>query len=190
MKKIYFLLLFLVFLSACSLGVYDNNKKEEVVNLKNNLITESKNNEEKYICGINGLIFNYPKNWNSCRINNNKIYFRTDFEKWEVDLVGEVYQVQPDEHYNEYEEYLNIFKDQKNKDLFEFTDRSVIYKDACGGAVACYVLKIEDRIYLINWTIESDQAPELEYDGVWSPDEHNIEPEDVSTVMKSISLKN
>lgn len=125
-----------------------------------------------------GLQFSYPKNWGDCKVEDNNIYFRTDFEKYNVDLVGEIKKA-------DYllEEYGNNVDNEKISENIE------VFKIGCGGALSCAGIKVDNHIYEIGWQVSSDQKSPENLDGIWTPD-HNITDDQMWNIVKSVKYIN
>lgn len=113
MKKILILSLFLCIFIISGCGNINkqnvNNAKnkpvqKEITNNTKNEPVQKENISDAKICNdkILGLQFSYPNNWGNCWVSydraysDNTIYFRTDFKKYIVDLVGEVREINQD----------------------------------------------------------------------------------------------
>lgn len=125
-----------------------------------------------------GLQFSYPKNWGDCRIEDNNIYFRTDFEKYNVDLVAEIKKI--DTSKTDIKEFFasgwNNEKISENIEIFEVP---------CGGAILCGGIKINNNIYTIDWVVSSDQKVPENLDGIWVP-ENDVTKDQILSIMRSV----
>ena len=109
---------------------------------------------------VSGFKFSYPKTWGGCQVDGQKISFRTDFKRYNVDLVVEVRETS--------RELPQGFIDYSIKqEKIDGINNAVIYRGACGGGIACSVLNVNDKkFYEINWDIVSNQPVSESLDGV------------------------
>lgn len=123
--------------------------------------------------------FSYPKTWGDCKVDGQKISFRTDFEKYNVDLVAELRETS--------KEMAQGFMDYSIKqEKIDSIDNAIIYRGACGGGIACSVLNINNqKFYEINWEVVSNQPVPEDLDGVWVPD-YSFTDDDIWTILRSI----
>lgn len=148
------------------------------------LVLEFKHKEPAFlkVCPreVSGFKFSYPKTWSDCKVDGQKISFRTDFEKYNVDLVAEVRETP--------KEISRGFMDSSVvQEKINGINNSIIYRIACGGGIACTALNIDDqKFYEINWDIVSSQPVPKNLDGIWVPD-HSFTYDDIWTILRSIS---
>ncbi len=128
---------------------------------------------------VSGFKFLYPENWGDCKVDGQKISFRTDFKKYNVDLVAEIRETS--------KEMAQGFMDYSIKqEKINSIDNAIIYRGACGGGIACSILNVNDqKFYEINWTVKSSQPVPEDLDGVWVP-EYSFTDDDIWTILKSI----
>ena len=123
--------------------------------------------------------FSYPKTWGDCRVDGQKISFRTDFKEYNVDLVAEVRETSS--------ELAKGFMDYSIKqEKIAGINNGIVYRGVCGGAMACSVLNIDDqKFYEIDWGVVSNQSVPENLDGVWVPD-YSFTEDDIWTILRSI----
>jgi len=129
---------------------------------------------------VAGFKFSYPKTWGDCKVDGQKIYFRTDFKKYNVDLIAEVRETS--------KELAQGFMDYNIKqEKIDGIKNSIVYRVACGGGIACTALNINDqKFYEINWDIKSNQPVPKNLDGIWVPD-YSFTDDNIWTILRSIS---
>ena len=163
-------------LAGCSIKPAVNNKPQ------NNEVHRPISDSLK-LCPqiVLGLKFDYPKSWGDCKIIDNKIYFRTDYKKYNVDLVAEIKSVNTAVTG---QDFLGVGVTKKEK--IDGINNSTIYNIPCGGGIACTVLNIDDKnFYEINWDVTSSQPIPEKLDGVWVPD-YSFTRDDIWNILKSI----
>jgi len=128
---------------------------------------------------VAGFRLSYPKTWGDCRVDGQKISFRTDFKKYNVDLVAEVRKTSS--------ELAKGFMDYSIKqEKINGINNAVIYRGACGGGIACSVLNVNDqKFYEINWEVVSNQPVPENLDGIWVPD-YSFTYDDIWTILRSV----
>ncbi len=126
-----------------------------------------------------GFKFSYPKTWGECKVDGQKISFRTDFKKYDVDLVAEIRETS--------KEMAQGFIDYSIKqEKIDSIDNAIIYRGACGGGIACSVLNINNqKFYEIDWGVVSNQSVPENLDGVWVPD-YSFTDDDIWIILRSI----
>lgn len=127
---------------------------------------------------VAGFKFSYPKTWGDCKFDGQKISFRTDFKKYNVDLVAELRETS--------KEMAQGFIDYSIKqEKIDSMDNAIIYRGICGGGIACSILNINNqKFYEINWDVVSNQPAPENLDGVWVPD-HSFTDDDIWTILRS-----
>ncbi|MEI7452495.1 MAG: hypothetical protein WCK37_04845 [Candidatus Falkowbacteria bacterium] len=188
MKKIIFpvALIMILTLTGCGVKSVANNSS---VQTTSQIVTPTKvvNNSNMKSCSqtISGLKFSYPKNWGDCKVVDNKISFRTDFKKYNVDLIAEIREISKANVASVYSNFTDNTSFIK-KEKIDGIDNSTIYNIACGGGIACTVLNIDDKtFYEINWDVASSQSVPKNADGVWVPD-YSFTQDDVWNILKSV----
>jgi hypothetical protein len=122
---------------------------------------------------ILGFEFSYPKNWGDCKVVGNKIYFRTSYEKYQVDLVAEITKTN--------EKIIPDYTIEKEV----INEKYTIYSVVCGGGLFCSGLKDGNNFYSINWDLATNQPAPKEADGMWNP-ENNLKDGDIFSILKTI----
>lgn len=129
---------------------------------------------------ISGFKFSYPETWGDCKVDDQKISFRTDFKKYNVDLVVEFREFSKEMA----EDFINYsIKQEKINGI----NNAIIYKGVCGGSITCSVLNINNqKFYKIDWGVSSNQSVPEDLVGVWVPD-YNFTDDDIWTILRSIN---
>lgn len=129
---------------------------------------------------VAGFKLSYPKTWGDCKVDGQKISFRTDFKNYNVDLVAEIRETSKEMANQGFLTY-NITQEK-----IEGINNSIVYRVACGGGIACTALSIDNqKFYEINWDIVSNQSVPENLDGVWVPD-YSFTYDDIWTILRSI----
>ncbi len=101
------------------------------------------------------LNFKYPKNWTSCEVVDNKIYFSAEYEDINFDLVSEIKEISEDDA-------TLLFNDNnvKSKEVSFQLSEAMIYEIVCDDGIICNGLTINnENAYLITWRVnEGSQA--------------------------------
>jgi len=128
---------------------------------------------------VAGFKFSYPKTWGDCKVDSQKISFRTDFKKYDVDLVAEIRETS--------KEMAQGFMDYSIKqENINSIDNTINNRGACGGGIACSVLNINNqKFYEIDWGVVSNQSVPKDLDGVWVPD-YSFTDDDIWIILRSI----
>ncbi len=187
MKKTSFVILVLCLFVVCGCSIKTNkdnlniNQNQNQEQNKQQIVSEVAEgaNVDTKLCNskIAGLQFSYPKNWGDCRVDENNIHFRTDFKKYNVDLVGEIIEIT---NPTEIEGGLLVGYDNE-----KISSNVEVFKIACGGALLCSGIKINNAVYRATWVVSSDQKAPENLDGIWMP-EHNITQEQIWNILKSV----
>lgn len=129
---------------------------------------------------VAGFKFSYPKTWGDCKVDGQKISFRTDFKKYNVDLVAEIRETSKEMADQGFITY-NI-----KQEKIEGINNSIVYRVACGGGIACSALNINNqKFYEINWDVFSNQPVPNNLEWIWTPD-YSFTPDDIWNILRSI----
>jgi|GEM_PF-2991163 len=129
---------------------------------------------------VAGFKFSYPKTWGDCKVVGQKIFFRTDFQKYNVDLVADIREISKDMATSSF-----ITSNNKQEKIVGINN-STIYNIACGGGAFCSGLNINNKhFYEINWDAVSNQPAPKNLDGIWRPDS-SYTSDDIWTILRSI----
>lgn len=170
-KRVIFLFLISTFLlSGCAKNVNIKNTESQKINNDFKLCSQS----------VSGLQFEYPKSWGDCKVAEKNIYFRTDFKEYDVDLVASIREIDKTTAEKDFAES-NVIKKEKISD----ENNLIIYDIACGGAIACSGLDINNgNYYEIDWSVSSNQPIQKNTDGAWIPN-YNFTKDDIWNILKS-----
>ena len=158
--------------------IWPNNKT--LRELSNNQVRQI--NSDLKICPqeVAGFKLSYPKTWGDCRVVGQQIFFRTDYKKYNVDLVADIRKISKETAGQSFMVY-----DTKQEKIPGALN-STIYNIACGGGVFCSGLNINNEyFYEINWDVVSNQPVPKNLDGVWSPD-YSFTSDDIWNILRSI----
>lgn len=123
---------------------------------------------------VSGLKFDYPGNWGACRVSGDKIYFRTDFKKYQVDLVISFTKITQKKFTDLRSSALNILKLANSDGEFYSVAQSG------GGGY----LRVGKNYYQYSLNIEGNQAAPANLNGLWER-ENNITPDTVTNIIKT-----
>lgn len=129
---------------------------------------------------VAGFKFSYPKTWGDCKVDGQKISFRTDFKKYNVDLVAEIRETSREIAYQ------GFVTNNITQEKIDGINNSIVYRVACGGGIACTALNIDDqKFYEINWEIVSNQPVPNNLEWILTLD-YSFTPDDIWTILRSI----
>jgi hypothetical protein len=169
------LLLFAFVLEACFLLILilflDSRFErinQQILSLKNENFQYSEQELYSKEKKENDLTFaSLPIGWELVYQDKNTVKLKTDFEEFDVYLIGKI----------------ESKKKEQNSNIL--TENKVV-EMACGGIFACHELEmVSGEKYVFSWEIVSNEkAPEI-LDGIWSP-KHNITQEQILSLLKEI----
>jgi hypothetical protein len=154
------------------------NLQSELKELKNT--KETVESSEMKACpeAVNGLYFDYPSDWGDCWVSDNVIYFRTGYEKYNVDL--EVTLVKSAE-----ERYYKL-RDTTTLLALENEDNGEFYEFAQGGNISGGMVKVDNDYYDYVVNLQSNEPIDNPQDYLGFVGEHNVTRDEVFNILKTI----
>ncbi len=197
MKKLIILAIVpLLFLSGCSMGNLFNKAEKPIVpnravpaNLNqpeqvepivdNQFATSDAPVVENNDCIIGAVKFQKLAKWGDCQLDTaTKLLFRTDYSKYQVDLVLELSKASKADYDLDKFTAVNIYKTKDNGEFYEYPQ---------GGSLMGGMLKLDGNYYIYNFAIKSNQPTPSNLDGIWIPDS-NVEKANFLEILKSAQI--
>lgn len=131
------------------------------------------------IFSIDGMNISLPSNWIFVKELQGNVYIKDKNQKTKYNtfLVLDIRKNNPN--------HIKSYKDERGGLDYTPIRGGEIFKDACGGAVACNGAIINGDVYYFGWAVESDEPAPKNLSGIWEPT-HNFTSDAIWNMLKSI----
>ena len=159
---------------ATELCVTDKNRMNaaELVSVE---LNQAQNKKE---CATSAFKFQYPVTWGDCQVQNDTLLtFRTDYDKYQVDLLLKINKITKDVYTKAKKTALGLSR----------LNGGEFFEEAQGGVFMAGMILLNDNYYSYDFDIKSNQPTPDKIDGVWTPD-NNITKDALLNILLSAEV--